>query len=205
MKAASFITIALLGVVGYSFVMPKNNHGISSSSKNVAVQTKLDNQIKEVKSYAAANHYNQEVAFLIDLSIPSNQYRFFVVDLKNNKILSKGLVAHGSGSEKGKTRGKLKFSNEDGSYCSSLGKYIVKESYDGKFGKAYRLAGLDKTNSNAMSRAIVLHQYSTVPEKEVASPIVLSLGCPMVSPGFFSTLETYIDKPRQNIVLYMYE
>jgi hypothetical protein len=81
---------------------------------------------------------------------------------------------------------------------------VIKNSYNGDFGKAYRLIGMDNTNSNALSRAIVLHRYSKVPDSETINPIVLSLGCPMVSDSFFSTLEKYIDSSEKNIVLYIY-
>ena len=164
----------------------------------------LQDRIEGIRSFASENSYNDKIAFFINYSISSNKNRFFVIDLKTGKTLEKGLVSHGSGSEKGKVNEKLKFSNVDSSYCTSLGKYLIKNSYNGDFGKAYRLIGLDKTNSNAYSRAIVLHKYSTVPDKETTSPIVLSLGCPMVSPAFFSVLEKYIDNSQKDIVLYMY-
>ncbi|AQX10456.1 murein L,D-transpeptidase catalytic domain-containing protein [Elizabethkingia ursingii] len=164
-----------------------------------------NNKTEEIRKFASENGYNEKLAFFVDFSLTSNKCRFFVVDLKSGKILEKGLVAHGSGSESGKTNGKLKFSNTDGSYCSSLGKYVIKNSYKGDFGKAYRLIGLDNTNSNAFSRAIVLHKYSKVPDNETTNPIVLSLGCPMVSPTFFGTLEKYIDSAEKSIVLYIYD
>ena len=185
------IAIALASNIGF------NKSAFSSSSPN--------NRVEEVRKFASENGYNEKLAFFVDFSITSNKYRFFVIDLKSGKILEKGLVAHGSGSESGKANGKLKFSNTDGSYCSSVGKYVIKNSYSGDFGKAYRLIGLDNTNSNAFSRAIVLHKYSKVPDNETTNPIVLSLGCPMVSPSFFSTLERYIDSSEKNIVLYIYD
>ncbi|WP_278554377.1 murein L,D-transpeptidase catalytic domain-containing protein [Elizabethkingia bruuniana] len=201
-----YIFLSLLGVFAIGLIL---NGGFSKAEKP-SVQPEPSNndlnaKIKNIRKFAAENNYNQDIAFFADLSVSSNKYRFFVIDLKSDKILDKGLVAHGSGSEKGKINGKLKFSNTDGSYCSSIGKYVVKNSYNGDFGKAYRLIGLDNTNSNTFSRAIVLHKYSKVPDNETTNPIVLSLGCPMVSPAFFSTLEKYIDSSEKNIVLYIYD
>lgn len=46
-------------------------------------------------------------------------------------------------------------------------------------------AGLDETNSNALKRAIVPHQYSAVPENEQDYYISRSQGCPVVSEAFF--------------------
>ncbi|WP_394775194.1 murein L,D-transpeptidase catalytic domain-containing protein [Flavobacterium sp.] len=94
-----------------------------------------------------------------------------------NKILNKGLVGHGTGSETG-IPGKLKFSNLKDSHCTSLGKYAIGTSYRGSFGKAYKLYGLDKTNSNAFNRNVVLHQYSKVPFEEQENPILQQLRLP---------------------------
>ncbi len=113
------------------------------------------------------------------------------------------MVAHGINSNEN-ARGEMTFSNQEGSYCSSLGMYRIGASYKGRFGKSYQLAGLDSTNSLALKRAIVLHQYNCVPDKEQSAPICNSLGCPMVSPAFFSVLEKLIDKSPEKILLSIY-
>ena len=177
----------------------------SDSSKGQSnVDLKLNKNVTELKSVVKSSKYNQDLAFIIDFSKASGKYRFFVYDLKNDKILKKGLVAHGSGSEKGKTKTSLKSSNTEGSYCSSLGKYAVGESYVGDFGKSYRLYGLDDSNSNAFDRAIVLHKLKCVPDKEQNDPICLSLGCPMLSDNFFKIVEKYIDDSSKKIILLAY-
>jgi len=165
---------------------------------------KLAHKISEIKNFLKDSDYNQDKAFLIDFSLPSSKFRLFVVDVKTGKVLHKALVAHGDGSEDGKTKYGLKFSNLDGSHCSSLGKYVVSEKYKGKFGLSYRLDGLDETNSNARNRAIVLHRLSCVPDVEQKEDICLSFGCPMVSDDFFKILEQHIDKSNKRIILYAY-
>ncbi|UQB70528.1 murein L,D-transpeptidase catalytic domain family protein [Epilithonimonas zeae] len=167
-------------------------------------QDKLANKIYEIKDFIKDSDYNSDKAFLIDFSIASSKFRFFVIDVKTGKVLQKALVAHGDGSENGKTKNGLKFSNLDGSHCSSLGKYVVSEKYKGKFGLSYRLDGLDETNSNARNRAIVLHRLSCVPDIEQKDDICLSFGCPMVSDDFFKILEQHIDKSNKKIILYAY-
>jgi len=159
----------------------------------------------ELRAYIN-NHptYNKDIAFFADMSIFSGYNRFFVYDLKKNSIVKEGLVAHGSGSDNPDPE-KLTFSNVEGSYCTSLGKYKVAESYEGDFGKAYKLYGLDASNSKAYDRSIVMHKFSAVPDKEQTSPICLSLGCPMVSPSFFQYLENIIDHSSKNILLYIYK
>lgn len=147
--------------------------------------------------------YNKKIAFLVDMKISSAKNRFFVYDLENNKILDKGLVAHGSGSETG-IKGELKFSNIPNSKCTSLGKYSIGQKYNGMFGRSYRLSGLDKTNNKAFERAIVLHYYSTVPYEEQESYISNSYGCPMVNEQFFKRIEKIIDNSKSNIILEIY-
>ncbi len=160
-------------------------------------------KIFEIKDYIKGKEYNQELAVFINFKIPSGKYRYFIYDLKNNKILQKAVVSHGSGSVVPRSNG-LQFSNVEGSYQSSLGKYSIGESYVGKFGKAYRLKGLDSTNSNAMQRAIVLHALGCVPDTESENPACLSLGCPMLSVNALKKSAQYIDQSKQPIILYAF-
>ncbi|MDQ1162060.1 hypothetical protein QE422_002428 [Chryseobacterium sp. SORGH_AS 447] len=160
-------------------------------------------KISEIKNFIKGKNYNQDLAVFINFRIHSGKYKYFLYDLKNNKILQKAIVAHGDGSVV-KNSSALQFSNRDGSHQSSLGKYEIKESYTGKFGKAYRLNGLDATNSNARSRAIVLHSYYCVPDKESIQPACLSFGCPMLSKNAFKETAKYIDRSPKNIILYAF-
>ncbi len=160
-------------------------------------------RISEVRSFIRGKKYNQDLAVFINFRLHSGKYRYFLYDLKNNKILQKAIVAHGDGSVI-KNSSVLRFSNTDGSHQSSLGKYEIKESYTGKFGKAYRLDGLDESNSNARSRAIVLHSYHSVPDRESAQPACLSFGCPMLSKKAFNQTAKYIDRSPKTILLYAF-
>ena len=165
---------------------------------------RINFRIDEMKSMLNVNSkYNSKIAFFIDMRIPSGKNRFFVYDLQNNKILDQGLVAHGCGSETG-IKGELKFSNVPNSNSTSLGRYSIGNNYNGIFGKAYRLFGLDETNSNAFKRAIVLHHYSAVPYEEQDHYISRSHGCPMVNEQFFKRIEKIIDSSKSNILLDIY-
>ena len=70
----------------------------------------------------------------------------------------------------------VQFSNEEGSLCTSLGKYKIGSSYNGKFGLVYKLYGLDASNSNAFNRFVVLHSHSCVPNTETAPFPILKAG-----------------------------
>jgi len=89
--------------------------------------------------------------------------------------------------------------------CTSLGKYRIGNSYYGKFGLAFKLYGLDKTNSNAFNRFIVLHAHDCMPDTEVADEVCQSNGCPMVSPHFLKKLEPIIKSAKRPVLLWIFE
>jgi len=179
----------------------KNIKSISPQSLPIE---KMKSHLNEVRTTISnGDNYNPDIAFFIDMSISSGKKRFFVYDLNSNKIVDKGLVAHGSGSETA-VPGKLKFSNVNNSLATSIGKYAIGNSYTGRFGKAYRLNGLDKTNNKALERNIVLHKYTDVPYDEQTADICNSFGCPMVNEKYFCRLEKIIDNSPKTILMVIY-
>jgi hypothetical protein len=158
----------------------------------------------KVVDYAAKNELSTKICFLIDMSMASGRKRFFVYDLENGSVIYSALVAHGSCNQTFLSR--PRFSNAANCGCSSLGKYKVGELYNGKYGKSFRLYGLDYSNSNAYKRGVVIHGYDCVPDHEIA-PMVLcnSEGCPMVSYNFFDKLSRIIRQSDKPIVLWIYQ
>ena len=199
MKKIFIVFLMILFVfIGYKIVWKykRNNSPITAT-----IDSK---QINEVKRVIKSNKkYNRRFAFFIDMKVPSGKNRFFVYDLKTDEIIDKGLVAHGSGSETG-IKGKLKFSNIPNSLSTSIGKYYIGNSYQGKFGKAYKLYGLDQTNSNAFKRDIVFHYYYDVPYKEQNGYICNSFGCPMVNRKYFDRMSKIVDGSESNIIMSIY-
>lgn len=113
------------------------------------------------QALAALQQHGNRIALrdrmvIADFSAPSSQPRFHFIDLVNGSSSSK-LVAHGSGSDPGHTGFLQRFSNQDGSNASCEGAFLADNYYVGKHGKSQRLLGLDPTNCNALSRAIVVH------------------------------------------------
>jgi len=159
---------------------------------------------KKVNNYAIQNDMSTEYCFLIDMSLPSGRNRFFIYDIKKNSIIYSGLVSHGSCNETFLAR--PKFSNESKSGCSSLGKFKVGEFYNGKYGRSFRLYGLDNCNSNAYKRAVVIHGYDCVPDEEIYPRVLCnSLGCVMVSYKFFDKISQMIKSSEKPIVLWIYQ
>jgi len=158
---------------------------------------KLQSKAAIAKKFVAANKFNTQICFLVDMSVSSGKNRFFIYDLQKDRVLGSGLVTNGRYG---------RYSNEVNSYCTSQGKYKIGKPYKGVFGLAYKLYGLDSTNSNAFKRYVVLHSMECVPEKEKGSPYICeSNGCPALSPGFLKTVSKYIDASPKPVLLWIYE
>jgi hypothetical protein len=108
-----------------------------------------------------------DVVGIADFSRPSREARFFLLDTASGRITSH-YVAHGRGSDPDHSGWLERFSNDVGSEASSSGGYVTGDYYPGKYGRSIRLAGLDPSNSNAESRAIVVHS-AWYAEPEVAA------------------------------------
>lgn len=162
----------------------------------------LVSKAEEIKNYAEQNGYNSSVAFLVDMQVKSGKKRFFVYDLKNNKVLNSGLVAHGSGGNSFSYN--KDFSNEPGSACTSLGIYKIGNQYQGSFGLAFKLYGLEETNNNAFKRFVVLHSMGCIPDNEINGPLCQSEGCPAVSPLFLTYLQKILNQSEKPVLLCIY-
>ena len=207
LKGMKTIIKIILGVVAIVFLSNfySKNTNIKEVTKKISSDSveRITTKANEIKTFLQKNSkYNQDVFFLLDMKITSNKYRFFVFDVKKNEITDSGLVAHGSGSQT--DTDELKFSNTDGSLMTSLGKYNIGNSYNGTFGKAYKMYGLDATNSNAYIRNIVLHSHEKMPYEEQINPIVLSWGCPMVNEKFYLRIQNILDKSDKDVLMYIY-
>lgn len=177
---------------------------VDSVARGSETMKRLKGRVEKIKAFVREHgQYNSNVVFLVDMRMPSGKYCFFVYDLVKDSVLMRGLVAHGFGSNPKKSEG-LQFSNVCNSYCTSLGKYAVGEAYPGRFGMAYKLYGLEASNSNALKRAVVLHRYNEVPGGEQEDAIVNSAGCLMVAPGFMKKLIGVIDGSEKRILLEIY-
>jgi|SRR6218665_1138284 len=202
-----FLLALLLFYLGYSSI--SNSKLITAKAPKVLTARELTDQrvaveVKSIKEFLKQKtNYNSDLVFLIDMKILSGRNRFFIYDLKKDEVIDRGLVAHGSGSETG-IEGKLKFSNVNKSLATSLGKYSIGKSYSGQFGKAYKLYGLDQSNSNACSRNIVLHKYSRMPYEEQIHGVCNSYGCPMVNETYFKRIERILDTSEKEILMVIY-
>ena len=149
----------------------------------MSLQSRVAEHAKALREYCRREGYNTSVALFVDLSRHSGRRRFVAWDFEQNKAMFTCPVSHGSGAQESHVRSAYaRVSNEDGSHLSSIGRALVAERYEGRYGVAYRLDGLDGSNSNLRSRCVVLHGWvhtTTLPIYPIAT--VGSFGCPVLS------------------------
>lgn len=165
-------------------------------------ENRLRQKAGRLKAFAATGRYNSRYACFVDFSVFSGRRRFVLYDLQKDSIISRSLVTHGQGPDF-RTES-VAFSNEPGSRCSSPGIYRIGAKYTGRFGTAYKLHGLEATNSRAFERFVVLHAHECVPAVEVSEGICRSDGCPTLNPAYFARLQPYIDRSAKPVLLYVY-
>jgi len=131
----------------------------------------------------ALEQYHETISYrdfigVADFALPSRAPRFHLVNLGDGSVRSH-LVAHGRGSDPSHTGWLERFSNEPRSNATSAGAYRTGSLYVGAHGHSMRLEGLDRTNSNALSRAIVVHGAWYVNEQVIGYSGMLgrSQGC----------------------------
>lgn len=156
--------------------------------------------------YQNISKHGEDISILVAFGTSSAERRFVVYDNKRNEIIGASKCAHGSGG--GSTAYKPVFSNTPGSQCSSLGEYRltnVSTLYNCGM-RCIRLQGLSKSNSNAASRGITIHEAPFFADGiSVGIPIPVS---PVISQGCFAistkVFETLIEQIKENKTIYLY-
>ena len=141
--------------------------------------------------------WRRDIAGIADFGLPSSLPRLHFANLEAGTVQSH-LVAHGKGSDP-EHDGFLKtFSNEPGSLATSRGAYISYEWYVGKYGVSIRMGGLDHDNSNALPRAIVMHQawYAAPDMLTKWGKLGRSDGCLAMAPDDFQLALTHLSGGR---------
>lgn len=135
---------------------------------------------------AGAKLWHRDMVAIADFGLHSARQRFHFVDLVDNRVESFH-VAHGDGSDPDHDGWLKWYSNLEGSHCTSKGAYMTRSWYVGKFGNSIRLDGLDTTNSNALPRAIVMHQADYARPEHIATygKLGRSNGCFAMGPEQF--------------------
>lgn len=162
----------------------------------MSLRSRVAERAQALREFCSREGYNTRVALFVDLSRHSGRRRFVAWDMERNVPIFTCPVSHGSGSKRSHVRSAYAaLSNQDGSHLSSLGRALVAERYEGRYGVAYRLDGLDETNSNLRTRCVVLHGW----EHTTSFPIfpcatVGSFGCPVLSRKMMRRVDELLQK-----------
>ena len=183
------------GFVNYTLVL------LQLESDRIFTRYIPESVLFRVEWHLLLNGCNDVYAILIDMSIPSDEKRFFVIHLPTRRLVYSTYVAHGRGSGRG--RYAEKFSDEQNSYCTTLGLYRTGEYYIGKHGDSYRMLGLEECNKNAVLRYIVIHSAWYVSEEfaKKHGRCGNSHGCPAVSEEAFKILKPVLE---QKVLIYIF-
>ena len=167
------------------------------------IEQKIDYSIfqKAYLGYVQISHKNPGVLIIIDYTKPSNEERFYVLDLNKKKLVYSTRVAHSKNSG---LEIPLEFSDDPNSYQSSLGFFVTLGEYNGAYGYSLRLKGLEENiNANAEDRAIVIHGGDIVEDEYIKKFGFAgrSLGCPVLPNSLTREIIDFIKHGR---VLFIY-
>lgn len=133
--------------------------------------------------------WKKDIVGIADFALHSSQQRFHFVDLVNERVESYH-VSHGTGSDSEHDGWLKRYSNIEGSEATSRGAYMTRSWYTGRYGTSIRLDGLDPTNSNALPRAIVMHEaeYARPEHVQQWGRLGRSNGCFALGPEQFDNV-----------------
>lgn len=167
-----------------------------------ALSGKMDYAVFEEAylGYLMIPEKNPDVLGIVDYTRPSNEKRFFLLDMEHQKVLNQTYVSHAknSGLEEA-----VHFSNRPNSLQNSLGFYLTKDTYRGEYGYSLVLSGLEEEfNSNAEKRRIVMHGGEFAEEEYLKTYGFLgrSWGCPVLPRAEAISV---IDKLKHGHVLFI--
>lgn len=196
---------------------PEKKHSLATPSKIEIKQTylldtnRLAIKATETLIYNKKNHLNTNYCVLIDMQIHSGRNRLFLWDFKQNKIILSSLCSHGCGDEPwglDETKESPIFSNQPDSHLSSLGKYKIGKRGWSNWGihVNYKLHGLDKSNSNAYKRIIVLHSWEAIEDHEIyPDGVSEGWGCPAINNNKMEQLDSFLKKEKTPVLLWVFE
>lgn len=139
---------------------------------------------------------NQRYITIIDMTQTSKSKRMYVLNMESGEVATY-FSSHGAGSDTNNDTYAERFSNVSGSRMTSLGFYLTGSSYQGEHGTSMIMYGLEKTNSNANDRAIVMHGADYVSSSHTGR----SWGCPAVEMKYISGL---VSSLKGGSLIYIY-
>ena len=200
-SAAAILAICAVAV-HYIWGIPSLDNILKGGRKPLDMELRSEKALR----YAHRKGLDEGYCIFVDYNIPSGSPRLFVWSFKKGKVVHSGYVMHGPG--KGSTDQVPVFSNTVGSKCSSLGRFEVTR-HRGKVNRSgFRLKGLDRSNSNAFRRGIMIHRSKWVDRNRSKEYIPLSekncSGCVTVSSKDMDFINDIVGKRKKNLLLWSY-
>lgn len=172
---------------------------------------KTKKKAQEALAFCKQKNLNTQFCILIDMELHSGLNRFLVWDFQKDTVKYSFPVSHGCcslswGDDQSKEN--PTFSNEEGSHCSSKGKYKLGERGYSDWGinVKYLMHGLETSNKNALSRYIVFHAWDLVSDEATyPSGTPEGWGCPAISNNNFKLIDPLLQKAGKSVLMWIYE
>lgn len=172
---------------------------------------KLEGELEKRCTGDRIRWQKEESVVIMDYTKHSNFPRFYLFDLRNNKLHAL-FTSHGRFGDTShfnkivsfepKRNSILRaahFSNVVGSNATSGGFYLTGIEYQGSYGRSLVLHGLEfGHNHNSCERMTVIHKSQNITE---TSTLSMSSGCPMLAP---SKIDFAIDALGEGALVYSY-
>jgi|SRR3712207_188364 len=201
-KYILILLIAIQGIIWGNDIKEVPVINLQDVYQKLSLDGKLDFSIfqRAYLGFLMIANKNSDYLAIIDYTKPSNEKRFFLLDMVNYKVVNQTYVSHAKNTGLDTA---VHFSNDRNSMQSSLGFYLTTETYKGEYGYSLILEGLeDRINSNAKERRIVMHGGDFAEESYLKTYGFLgrSWGCPVLPK---SEITPVIDKLKDHRVLFI--
>ncbi len=195
-----FLLLLLIAALVYAIIRANK---IDSAVKSANIAELSD----EAEQYAFKHGLSTNYCFFVNYALPSGTPRFFVWDFAEHKVVGTALCMHGSGLAN--TASTPYFSNKANSNCSSLGRFeVLRNEHGSRLRRSFRLQGMDKENSNAYARGLLIHSSSWVDLHKHKKYIPLHTpscqGCVTISTTGMRYVERIVKNENKNILLWSF-
>ena len=203
-RKKGFVGGALLAVLLIAALV----YGIIRVNQRSSVNTaNLSELSVDAEKYAYKHGLSTNYCFFLNYGVPSGTPRFYVWDFAKHEVIATARCMHGSGLTN--TASQPVFSNKVNSNCSSLGRFeVLRNEHGSRLRRSFRLQGLDKENSNAYSRGLLIHSSLWVEQHKHKKYIPLHTpscqGCVTISPRGMRYVERLVKNEPKNILLWSY-
>ena len=166
----------------------------------------IEERAEKALAFAKRHNMNEHYALFVDYGIPSGKPRLFVWNFQHKKIVASTYVMHGPGGDS--TAEQPHFSNQPGSECSSLGRFLVTKDHGHSLKRSFRLKGMDFDNQSAYARGLMIHSSSWVDKwcwkKYIPLHRSSCQGCVTVSSRGMNYLWPLINKEQKPMLLWSF-